>query len=688
MKIFKALLLSCLLAFSPSLIADDVDPDCSEGTGYTVNYDNIPITQLIRFISQISDTNFVFDVNDLNFNITIVSEEPTPIEDLMAALIQILRMHKLSVVEQGNNLLIYQQDDLSRVSQVVTDATASRYQDVPVVTRVFRLFNLEPVRVAEIVKPLLSPNASVEVSQETRHLIVTDITPNVDRINDLIIALEVPDIQIVTKKYRVEKGSATELVTVARQILAPIAGQEPLKLIPHPSTKSIFVVSTPFMVNEALQILESLDRTDVSLEDVAQDLPSSDFVNNNFYVYKLKFHNGEEISTALQKIGANLQRTGLANMDLVNAINSMEWIQANNSLVFSGTDKAIEKIKELLSDLDGAPKQVYIEVLIIDTELSNSLDFGVEWVALGNEQEKLAFATALLDEAPPSAPVSSLSGLAQPPLYGGTREAATSPPPDAARGGAPGTGGDIPLTSGFGFGIVGNIIRHNGQSFLTLGALVKALEMESNTKIVLNPRLMTEDNQEATFFVGQNIPYQTTSTVIRDTGSVTENIQYEDVGVQLHVTPMVGPNNMVTLEIDQSVANVLSTTVSVGGTQGSILAPTIQKTLNTTRVHVPDCAFLVMSGHVNDTTTYTRRGIPCLGSLPLIGPTFSRREEVRSKRNMIMFVRPRVIDSDQEAIWLSNKEGYQHNWQSKPPSIRGCPLESAPEAQTYPPTCD
>lgn len=654
-------------------------------SGYILNYENIPVIELLRIISEISNTNFIFDSHDLNFSISIVSEESSDVQELVASLLQILRMHGLSVVEQGKNVLIYKNESLSKVAKVITDDNYEEAEDAAVVTRVFRLYNLQPSEVEKIVRPLLSKQAVVEVSMETRHLIVSDITANIDKIGDLIIALDTPNIAFDIAQYQVKSAYPNALIAYAKEILFPLSQSNPIQMIAQPSSNTIFIVSTPYLINKAIQILSSLDTPTITPEAL-MDLPSSDMANNNFYVYKLRYHDGHEVTDALRDIGYNLERTGLANMDLVNTINSMQWIRANNSIVFSGTDTAIDKVLTLIEQIDTAPKQVYIEVLIIDTTLSNSLDFGVQWVALANEQNKLAFASGLLDSPPSGAPTGSL-GIQQNPLYGGARSALHNPPPDAARGGTPGTGGDIPLTTGFGFGIVGNIIRHHGKAFLTLGALVSALETESDTVVVLNPRIMSEDSKEANFFVGQNVPYQTTSTVVRDTGSVTQNIQYEDIGVQLRVTPIVTPGNVVTLQIDQSVSDVTQATVNVtnAGVNTVLLAPTTTKLLTTTRVHVPDGAFLVMSGHVRDQMLYTRSGIPCLGTLPLIGPAFSKTNESRTKRNLIVFIRPHVITTSQEAINFSNLEGYEYNWESNPCSIQVAPPERAPECQAYPP---
>ena len=655
------------------------NPDCPQQEGYTVNFEDISIIQFIQFISKITGTNFVFDKNDLNFTITIISEDPTSAQDLSAALLQVLKMHGLSVVEEGNNVLIYRNQNMSKVSTVITDENLSDACESAVITRVFRLYNVNPKRIETIVKPLLSPDAVVEVSEETHHLIVTDITSNVFKIADLLGALNTAGTAFEILEYRVKSAYPTALVAYAREILAPLTQDNPMQIIAQPSSNKIFVVSTPYLNSRALEVLQALDTADIT--EIAPDLPPDSMVNNNFYMYKLKYQDGLQIAQAMREIGDNLQYAGVANLEFVNTIYSLQWLQVNNSIVITGSDASIRKVVELLDDLDQPPKQVYVEVLIIQTTLQNSLDFGVQWIALGDEQDKLAFASGLLGNSPPN-----------PNLQAGSRFIAANPaanPPSI-----PNPGRDVPLpvpsqlagiadfvnqTQAFGLGIVGNILRHNGQSFLTLGALVSALDEEAETKIVLNPRIMVEDTQPANFFVGQNIPYQTTSTVIQQTGSVTQNFQYEDIGIQLQVTPTIAPNNVVTLQINQAISELVSITTQ------NVIAPQTDKILATTRVHVPDGCFFVMSGHIRDQCTSVRSGIPCLGTLPLIGPIFSRNIEQRNKYNLIMFIRPKVVSSIQEQLDLTNQEGYQYNFETHPCSVYDCGCEMAPECEMYPP---
>jgi|GEM_PF-6714419 len=662
-----------------------LDPDC----GYTINFDNVSILQLIQFISKISGTNFIFNSDDLvgpdgrPLTITIVSEAQTNVEDLSAALLQVLKMHDLSAVEQGKNVLIYRNQNMSKVSTVITDKNINAACGSAVITRVFQLHNVDATKIAEIVKTLVSPEANVEPSAETGHLIVTDITANVNKIGELLVALDAPNIAVDIEKYDVQQADPKALADYAREILGPLASGTVFSITAEPASRTVFIVSSPTIIDKALEVMRRLDVLDISMVDPLPP-PITQLENNTFEMYKLKYQNGQEIAFALHEIGINLQMTGVSNIDFVNTIFSAQWLPVNNSIVIAGTEDSIAKVVSLIDELDTLPKQVYLEVLILDTTLNDSLDFGVQWIALGDEQNKLAFASGLLSNVPPN-----------PNLQGGARAVAsgTGTCLNPLAPCVPNPGLDVPLpvpaqlqgfstftdaTSAFGLGIVGNIIRHHGRSFLTLGALVSALDEEADITVVLNPKIMVEDNQPADFFVGQNIPYQTTSTVIQQTGSVTQNIQYEDVGIQLQITPTISPDNMVTLLINQTVARV-------NGVAGaSNLTPVTDKILATTRVHVPDGTFLVMSGHISDEVNFIRSGIPCLGTLPLIGPAFSRTIEQRRKRNLIFFVRPRVVTTPEGGVRLTNEEGYEHNWDANPCSIYEAGPMMAPECQFYP----
>ena len=109
--------------------------------------------------------------------------------------------------------------------------------------------------------------------------------------------------------------------------------------------------------------------------------PSIQEIDNvSFLVYKLQFHKGDEIQNALRQIAKDLMMTSApVNKNLLNSINSVQWLEITNSLLCSGDQETITRLRELIKNLDIPLKQVFIEVLVIETTLTNALSFGLEW---------------------------------------------------------------------------------------------------------------------------------------------------------------------------------------------------------------------------------------------------------------------------------------------------------------------
>ncbi len=644
-----------------------------QSNGYTVNFEDISVLELLQFVSKISGTNFVFDSNDLQFNVTIVSHDPTSVDDLSTILLQVLKMHDLKVVEQGNNVLIYRNPHISKLSTVVTDGSAKETCEAVVVTRVFRLHSVSPSAAVNIIQPLLSHDAIISASESTRHVIVSDIAGNIEKVHEILTALDSPSNSVDMVDYEVLYANPASLVSYCQDVLGAMSDKDHFQIFIQPGTNKIFVVASPRLTSKAIELLRSLDIPEMAhtLDDVtgANSSMGGSGAGNpkslRFFMYKLKYQNGAAIAQAIHDIGYNLYVTTAMDEDFINTLNSIQWLDVNNSIVVIGNQTNVDKVVSLLNGLDLPPKQVYIEVLILETSLEKSWDFGVQWVALGDEQGKVAYASGLLSNTSITNPAQS--------TVGGSPSPSSIPLPTPGQ--LAGISDMMYGSSAFGLGIIGNVLSHKGRSFLTLGALLSALDQDGDTTIVLNPRIMAQDTQQASFFVGQTIPFQTTSTVIQETGSVTQNIEYEDIGVNLVVTSTVAPNNVVTLQIEQTISELHSA-------QG-VLTPVTDKTFAATRLQVPDGCFLVMSGHIRDKTTKIVSGVPVLSSLPLLRGLFSRTIDQRQKRNIMIFIKPKVISTFEEGTLLTNKEGYRYNWEAEPGSMQVAPRH-APECQKAP----
>lgn len=768
-----------------------------------INFNNVNIIEYIRFISRITGKNFVFDEADLQFNVTIISEEPTTLENVMTALIQELRIHGLLLIEQGNNLIIHRNDGVNSISRVNANGTAS---DLPreseLVTQVIKLNTLDPKRASAIIAPLLSKNAQVEVSDETRHIIVTDLVSNIRQIEILFKSIDSPNSGLVIGQYVVRTAFIDTLIELATKIMEPIAQDQSLKFVAHPSARSVFIISTPFLVERTISVLQHLDQFQgttriynldelkfeemgprispppkltpetqklflppkeektapapvekapegkweitpqgqnifrpgfqpgQSLDELPQgvwmldpqnnwyfspegtipsfkregtapvlqlpsrferegtapigeppsrivregqilqllpgekpkgtwgldpqgswifqlapgepiqygriarvprieeELPIGHIDRTKFFIHKLQFRRGEDIVQALQKIGESLQQAGSANADLVQTIQSTQWLEASNSLVFAGTDQVIFRVKELIEEIDIPLRQVFIEMLILETSIDDSLTYGVSW-ATRSGGGNTATAQAFLGGADPLVGALATSGI--------------TPNGDVIHPIA----ATLATTAGYHLGVIGQRITHNGTQFASLGALVTAIHQRSSSNIVLNPKIITEDNKPAEIFVGINTAFQT-QAVSNDEGSIiTTNVEFRDVGTTLKVTPLIGYSNIITLEIAQEVSRAVGTPASSGSDITNFTpGPTTSVNRTTTTVHIPDEHFVIISGMIQDERERIRNQLPCLGGIPYLGALASNKTNNDAKRNLMIFIRPKIIDND------------------------------------------
>jgi type III secretion protein C len=288
----------------------------------------------------------------------------------------------------------------------------------------------------------------------------------------------------------------------------------------------------------------------------------------------------------------------------------------------------------LIDDLDKPLRQVFIEVLVVETDIKKGMEFGLQWAAGGQFQGKLGF--GLGNFATNNGFANTMQGVN-----------AANPP----------TGLDqIPIVPGFDLGVIGDMIMHKGKSYLSLGSLVSALQMDGNSTIVLNQKIITQDNKNSTIFVGDNIPF--TGSIVETVGQsqqTSANIEYRDVGVSLSITPRLGEGDIITLDINEEITETLDHDV-MNVTTSKVNGIRTTKTNMVTHVHVPDRNFLVLSGMIRNTKARRKAGIPCLGGLPVIGLAFSKTRRDDEKRNVIIFVRPHIIHSFEDYNRLTENQ--------------------------------
>jgi type III secretion protein C len=730
----------------------------ADGQSILINFNNVSIIEYIRFVSRLSNRNFIFDDNDLNFNVTIVSEEPATINDIMSALLQELRIHNLSMFEEGSNIIIHKNAKVNTISTLL-DETTTNYDNVKaeIATQVFRLNTLDPDKAAAILRPLVSADSLIEALKESNSLIITDITANIAKVAELLKNIDGPNSGLVIGQYVSRLTDIEILIPLAEKIMLPISQEQALTFVPQTNTNSIFIVSNPFLVERTISILQYLDQDqgatrilnlkDLKMENVKinprgtkgnwlrddqqrwlyqpglspeelldqqrlaeQGLASQppkgswtrDYNNNwvftpggtggltpkghwvldkngnwvyqfdeneemgarealsrgfqgaptlpggaekkaQFFIYKLKYRKGVSIEPVIRQIADTIQQNEKGNEELIATLRSVQWLQGPNSLVFSGTPDSLLKAGQLVSELDKPMRQVFIEMLILETTLDDSLEFGVSWATRfggGNTTGAQSF-TSGNSTLVPALATGGVNNLGQ--VFGLQQPLVPNPQ-------------GLTPDSGFDLGVIGQKITHCGQEFGSIGALIHALHDRARTKVVSNPKLLIEDNTPAEIFVGINTPYRTQSLSNGIGNVITSNFEYRDVGTRLRITPYIGNGEIISLEIQEEVSDLVTPLATIIGTNDTSPGPTTNISRTTTRVHIPDKYFLVISGFLQLKEARERNQLPCLGGVPLIGGAFSHKINADRKRNLMLFIRPMIVDNEEQVQELTRRQ--------------------------------
>jgi general secretion pathway protein D len=294
---------------------------------------------------------------------------------------------------------------------------------------------------------------------------------------------------------------------------------------------------------------------------------------------------------------------------------------ATNSLIISAPEPVYRQLRGVIDQLDARRAQVYVESMIVKMDAIQAAEFGFQWqTLLGKNGDKYGVVAGTNFSASTGSGANIIN---------------------LAVGGANGTA--VPGT-GLNVGLVKAI---NG--VYTLGALARFLETNTGANILSTPNLVSLDNEEAKIVIGQNVPFVTGTFTNTGTGNGSTNpfqtIERKDVGLTLRVKPQIGESGTVRMVIFQEN----STVTSVSSTAG----PTTDKSSIETTVVVDDGQIMVLGGLLKDDFGENEDQVPGLASLPLIGGLFKSESRKRTKSNLLVFLRPVVMRTQEDANALT-----------------------------------
>jgi len=666
------------------------------GEAVTLNFVNADIEGVARAMSAILKQQFVVDPR-VKGTMTLYSDVPLTPRDAYVNFLASLRGLGFTVVEVNGLYKIVPEADAKLQTGTVSIGEAPGRRGDQVMTQVFRLTHENANNLVPVLRPLISPNNTINANPGNNTLVVTDYADNLQRIGKIIAAMDVPaagDVEVIPLKYAVAADIATlvqRLTDSAGGAATPGApnvvqagGGAPgtASIMTDPRSNSLLVRAPN--ASRLASIRALVDKLDRPTQGTG---PAG-----NVWVVYLKNADSVKLATVLRAAygggaggggtsgsgstspggfnltGAQQQTTAGTTGSTSSAGASPQatapvqpgagpstggFIQADpatNSLIITAPEALYRQLRAVIDQLDSRRAQVYIESLIVEVDPSQSVDFGIQWQGIiGSKGDSNVVAAG----------TNFGSGLDNI-LNAGATVAQGSAGVIAAA-----NAGTLP-SSGFNIGLA-----HKFGSFYTLGALARALDSTTGTNILSTPNLVTLDNEEAKIVVGQNVPFITGS--FTSTGTSTTNpfqtIERKDVGTTLRIKPQIGENGTVRMTIYQESSSVASTTAV--GTDNA--GPTTNKRSIESTIVVDDGQIIVLGGLIEDNYTSTRSKVPLLGDIPYLGALFRSENRSRKRTNLMVFLRP-VVMRDQASSNKVSLDRYDY--------IRGQQIEQQPPQST------
>jgi len=272
----------------------------------------------------------------------------------------------------------------------------------------------------------------------------------------------------------------------------------------------------------------------------------------------------------------------------------VEADEAHNALLISASGRDYDLIRQVLDGIDVPPLQVLIEVTVAEVALNDKLNYGVQYfINSGRGNALLTTGQSALGITPP-VPGFALSYLA------------------------------------------GNFQPR---------VILDLLSDVTQTKVISTPRLLVLSNQTARLQVGDVVPIitQSATSTVTSNPLVLNNVTYKETGVVLEVTPRVNSGGYVTLDVNQSVSDVVNTTTS------RIDSPTIRQRRLVSTISVKTGETILLGGLIKQGDSRENSGIPVLNELPGVGALFGSRANSSDRTELILLLTPRVISNDAEA---------------------------------------
>jgi len=598
---------------------------------YTVNLKETDIQELIKFVAEATDTTIVVDPS-VKGKVKVVSSKPVSRGELYDLFLSILEVHGYTAVRSGGVVRVIQSKDARSAPVSVRDVAARGGND-EYVTQVMKLENISAAKLIPVLRPLVPQQAHMAAYAPSNAIIISDIASNIDRISEIIQRMDssaVQETNIVKLKYAVAEDVVRMLNQLNESEAQKSGGAEAeVLLVADARTNSVLISADEL---ESARIRSLITHLDTPLEQ-----------SGNVKVVYLEYAKADEIADVLTRVMQNISRLDPDEKRPQRSAGNTSTIEADvgtNSLIITADADEMAALEAVIHRLDIRRAQVLVEAIIVEMEVTDAQDLGLQWL-FANDRGAFGGNVTKNDNR-----LENIGGSILNPDNSDSDTTTGDFDVGALAGALAGTDG---VTLGWG------TISDN----LSMTVILNALKEQSNANILSTPSLLTLDNQEAYITVGQSVPFVTGSyTNTGGGGAGAQNpfqtIERENVGITLTVTPHINEGDSVVLDIAQEVSSISNS----GATLIASDIITNERKLQT-KVLAGNNKVVVLGGLIKDDVQDGSQKVPLLGDIPLLGRLFRSDAVSVTKTNLLVFIRPTIIRDDR-ALAGATAEKYRY----------------------------
>jgi general secretion pathway protein D len=623
----------------------------------TLNFVNAEIDAVARTLATLSGHNVVVDPR-VKGTMTLSSTVAVPPAQALRLFASQLRTQGFALVESAGLYTVIPEAEAKLQSSAVS-AGAVPASSGQIVTQIFKLNHESANNLVPVLRPLISPNNTINVNPGTNALVITDYGDNLQRLGRIIAALDVANATGV-EVIRLKHGIAGEMAPMLQRLIdsgaaagGPAAqGQTDngfkTTVLAEVRTNSLIVrAANPARLALTRSLADQLDQPNAT---------GSGAASGNIHVVYLKNADATKLagtlraamtgqggSTNMPNSASPTGTPSAANNSATNASapatgGQVQADTATNALIITAPEPQYRQLRSVIDMLDQRRAQVFVESLIAEVSADKAAEFGVQWMS-------------------GTGTGSNTVGLLGTNFAVGGKNLFTLAAGAASGQVSPSTGLNLAVGQ-----------QRNG--VLALGALARFLQSNGDANVLSTPNLLTLDNEEAKIVIGQNVPFVTGQYTANNSNSGAVNpfqtIERKDVGLTLRVKPQISESGTVKLQIFQEVSSIDSKSSSSAG------LITNKRSIESS-VLVEDGSIVVLGGLLQDDTTNSQEKVPGLGDLPIFGNLFKSEARSRKKTNLMVFLRPMVVrdGAATEALSMGRYEQMRLNQQGFQPTATG-----------------